>query len=869
MAARKPKASKSSNPVPRSDAGSANKQRPVRAKRSPRPKPLATIEAHGSHDSYVVTDSKGIIRLADGSATHLLNLSHQALMGQHLPALLAPDDHGAIEAQLRRLEDEPGLEWNMTLAPKGTGRFSALLTISAVRKPSGEIAAVHWLIRDRSSRQRSAAGDQLLQAVGEHVLKGSSLTQILSHLCERLIQLLPHPFVYIATREAGEIVLCAQAGDARLAPDQPSHAFTAEERRMVESVLETHATLHLQEESEHGDGSSSYPARLLLPLGTEPRTLGVLVVYSAQPRAFDPVTIQWFEKLARQMTIYLLLSEDFDQLRVPVAAIATAEHPVFITDADGRIEWVNDAYTRLTGYTAADLIGTIPHSLKAGKFRSRLRQAHRLQAQGQCWRYELVEQRKDGRSYMVEQVVTPLRNDLGQVTHFVAIHQDITVRKETEARIFHLAHHDPLTDLPNRTMFFDRLKQALGQARRHGRSVGVLFIDLDRFKPINDSLGHEMGDELLKNVANRLTQCVRATDTVARLSGDEFTIILQDLDRGQDAGHVAHKVLEAVAQPMTVGSQTLHATASVGIALYPFDATDPDLLLVHADRAMYRAKEKGGHCYQFVSDEMNAQAFERLMLEKSLISAWERGDFFLHYQPEIDMRSGRIIGVEALLRWQHPELGLVFPSQLLPLVEDGDRFDAIQEWVLQTACRQSRAWSTQGLPSVPMSVNFSCKRADPKQVLTMVERVLQETGLAPQALRLEISQSGARLHQRAVGSIVKQLLEMEVGSVLDDTVYEDTLSSLLQRVPFQRLKLAASLVFAAPGNPDSMRAIDQCLTIGRKLQVPVLAKGVESTAQVKFLREHGCHEMQGYLCSRPLPGEEMTTLLDEQGAVEL
>ena len=834
-----------------------------------------TVDEGLPPDGHFVTDSKGIIQLADASATHMVNRSQRALLGQPLPDVLVPDGPGAIETQLRKLEDEPGLEWTMVLAPKDRRRFSARLTVSAVREPSGAITALHWVIRDGSAQERVATGDQLLQTLGEDVLHGRSLTQILSHVCEQLIRLFPYPFVCVATREAGDISICAQAGESHLTSDQPSHALTVEERCWVESVLETHTTVHLQEEREQKgaptlpSGARHYLSRLLLPLGTRHRTLGVLVVFGTRRTAFDAVTIQWFEKLTGQITVYLALSKHLEHLRVPGAAMASAEHPVFITDTDGRIEWVNDAYMRLTGYAAADLIGTIPQSFKVGKFRSALQQAHRSNVQGQYWRYELLGQRKNGRSYMVELVVTPLRNDRGDVTHFVAIHQDITVRKEAEARIFHLAHHDPLTDLPNRTMFYDRLKQALGQAKRHDRIVGVLFSDLDRFKPINDSLGHEMGDELLKNVADRLTRCVRATDTVARLSGDEFTIILQDLERGQDAGHVAQKVLEAVTQPVTLGNQTIQATISMGIALYPFDATDPDVLLAQADRAMYRAKEKGGHCYQFVSDDMNAQAFERLMLEKSLISAWERRDFFLHYQPEIETRSGRIIGIEALLRWQHAELGMIFPSQLLPLAEAVDCFDEIQEWVLRTACEQRRAWSTQGLRVVPISVNVSCLGWEPKQAVTMVERVLKETGLAPQTLRLEISQSAVRLQRRTVGAIVKKLLDAGVETALDDVADEDLLSSLLQRIPFRRLKLASSLVFAAPDNPDAVKAIDHCLAIGGTLQVPVVAKGVESPSQLKFLQERGCREMQGYLCSRPLPDEEMTTLLDERWALEL
>lgn len=344
----------------------------------------------------------------------------------------------------------------------------------------------------------------LLQDLGERLLEGNSLSQSLSRLCEQLTQRFAYPLAWVAIREAGgDISVYAQAGDAGLNPG-PSR-LTDEERRCVESVLDTGKTLHLQEERERADGAPrfvggrSYPAQLVVPLRTRERALGVLSIYGAHRDAFDPFTIQWVETLARHMTIILSLA---------------------------------------------------------------------------------------------------------------------MVRKETEARILHMAHHDPLTDLPNRTLFHDRLKQALAQAKRHGRGVGVLFVDLDHFKPINDSLGHETGDALLKIVADRLVRCVRSTDTIARLSGDEFTMVLQDLNREQDAGHVAQKVLEAVCRPAAVGNQTIPVTASVGIALYPFDATEPEALIAMADRAMYRAKEKGGHCWQFVSEAMNAQALERLASAK-------------------------------------------------------------------------------------------------------------------------------------------------------------------------------------------------------------------------------------------------------------
>jgi diguanylate cyclase (GGDEF)-like protein/PAS domain S-box-containing protein len=819
-------------------------------------------------DSHFVTDAAGVIQLADHSAAQLFSLPLNKLTGLNLLDLLSPNDRFVLHQHLRKLEDgEPGLEWEMSLAPVGGTSFAAFLTISALRNPGGTVSSVHWLIRNVSAHKRVMGRDELTQALGEHLLEGLTLPEILSHLCQHFVQLFAYPLVWVALKELdGEVNLAAQAGTHSSLIGNVDIELSSADVACIKAVIASQVSqAHQVNDPEwplQGFGERyGFKASLFVPLCARGQVLGVLAVGASRTDAFDVSTVQWFEKLANQVALSLFLVKEYEHLRVRGAAMASAEHAVFITDPVGRIEWVNDAYSRLTGYGAAELIGTIPKVLKSTKLRTAMRQAHRHASPGKLWRHELVDERKDGRSFMVEQVFTPLRNDHGKITHFVAIHQDITVRKETEAKFFHLAHHDPLTDLPNRTMFFDRLKQALGQARRHDRAVGVIFLDLDKFKSVNDEFGHDMGDELLRTVAARLTQCVRATDTVARLSGDEFTIILQDLERDQDAGHVAQKILEALSQPIDINGRSLVAHASLGIALFPFDAKDPDLLMAQADRGMYRAKEKGGQCYQFVSEDLNSQAFERLMLEKSLQTAWLQEEFILHFQPEVDVSTGNILGMEALLRWQHPELGLVFPHQFLSLAKESSFFPSLQEWVIRNTCLQSQEWSKLGLPSGPMAVNLSLKQEDPEAVFHRIEKVLRQTGYDPQGLAIEISQSVALGDHDKVLRFVLKAADLGITCVLDDVADSDSLSSLLKRIPFRRLKLASSLVFDLPSSSPVVEIVQQCLTVARTAHLAIMAKGVESAAQVTFLREHGCHQLQGYLCSRPLPANEMTTLL--------
>lgn len=840
------------------------------------PIPIPTPQTTLQFDSHFVTDAKGQIQLADQSASSLLGQPPKKLIGISLPEVLAPEDKFVLLQHLRKLEDgEPGLEWEMTLAPFGKNSFAAFITISALLAPDGSVSSVHWLIRDLSAHKAAMAGNELIQALGEHILEGLSLPAILSHLCNHFVQLFAFPLVWVALKELdGEVRLAAQAGVQSPLMGQVDLELSSADVACVQEVLSSQTTQLCRVEDANWKPDSyaqryGFQSTLSVPLCSQDQVFGVLTIGASRQDSFDPVTVTSFEKLAGQVAVSLLLVKEYEHLRVRGAAIASAEHAVFITDPHGRIEWVNDAYSRLTGYGATELIGTVPPFLKSGKLRTAIRQAHRRTSPGKFWRHELVERRKDGRSFMVEQVFTPLRDDHGQITHFVAIHQDITVRKETEAKFFHLAHHDPLTDLPNRIMFFDRLKQALAQARRHGRAVGVIFLDLDRFKSVNDTFGHEIGDELLRTVADRLMHCVRATDTVARLSGDEFTMILQDLDRGQDAGHVAQKILDVLSQPIEFEGQPLVAHASLGIALYPFDATDPDLLIAQADRGMYRAKEKGGNCYQFVSEEFNAQAFERLMLEKSLYRAWEQEEFILHFQPEVDLSTGNLLGMEALIRWQHPELGLIFPHQFLPLAEEVKFFSSLQEWVLRHTCLQSQKWNDLGLASGPMSVNISLNNQDPLVMSGMIQEVLLETQYDARTLAIEIPQSMVLVDQENVSRFVHKMAALGVTCVLDEVSDGDSLSGLLEQIPFRCIKLASSLVFDLPGAADAKERIQYCIDVARQANLYIIAKGVESPAQVTWLRQQGCHHVQGYLCSRPLPVDEMTTLLRGWWASEI
>lgn len=473
---------------------------------------------------------------------------------------------------------------------------------------------------------------------------------------------------------------------------------------------------------------------------------------------------------------------------------------------------------------------------------------------------------KDGRVF--EQLSHPHLLDgepVGRVWSF----RDVTDWKRAEERLIELAHFDQLTGLPNRTLFQDRLRQALPQASRNGKLVALLFLDLDRFKFVNDSLGHTVGDLLLKEAAGRLTHCVRKSDTVARLGGDEFTVILTNITSVHDAAKVAQKILDDFSRPFGSQGPELFVTPSIGITLYPFDGDDIDLLLKNADTAMYRAKQMGRNNYQFYSAEMNTATIAQLTLESSLRYALKREEFLIHYQPQVDLKTGRITSVEALLRWQHPSLGLVSPQDFIPIAEETGLIVPIGEWVLRTACAQAAAWQKANLPLMHMVVNLSIRQFKQPQLIETVERILGETGLSARHLGLELTESMLMENEERTVATLTQLNKLGIQISIDD--FGTGYSSLryLKCFPIHILKIDQSFVREIETNATDAAIVTSIIALARNLGLRVVAEGVESAAQLKFLRANGCDGMQGYYFSKPLSSEAFEKKLSAPWSMQL
>jgi diguanylate cyclase (GGDEF)-like protein len=431
----------------------------------------------------------------------------------------------------------------------------------------------------------------------------------------------------------------------------------------------------------------------------------------------------------------------------------------------------------------------------------------------------------------------------------------------TKVQLDHLAHHDVLTDLPNRILLQDRLSQAIEFARRQGRQLAVMFMDLDRFKHINDSLGHAVGDQLLQSVAQRLVGCVRHSDTISRQGGDEFVLLLPFIEHAEDAALSAQKMLAALALPHRIDRHDLHISVSIGISIYPDDGQDAETLIKSADTAMYYAKENGRNNYKFFEQDMNARAVQRQSIEVSLRRALERQEFVLYYQPKINLHSGTIVGVEALIRWQHPERGLLPPAQFVPIAEDCGLILPIGRWVLREACLQLRAWLQAGLPPITVAVNTSALEFRAKDFLENIRATLEDTRSEPRYLELELTESILMRDAKSTDSMLHVLADLGVKLAVDDFGTGYSSLSYLRQFPIDTLKIDQSFVNRMTSNPDDATIVSAVISMGKSLKQRVIAEGVETPEQYRFLLAQHCDEGQGYYFCRPVVAEVLATLL--------
>ncbi len=535
---------------------------------------------------------------------------------------------------------------------------------------------------------------------------------------------------------------------------------------------------------------------------------------------------------------------------------------VYRSTLEGRILDCNESFARIFGYASREEVLQQAAWDFYIKPEDRKAAVAKLLERQSLTNYELCLKRKDGSHVWVLENENLIEGPDGRLSIIEGTTIDITERKRAEEQVKHLAFHDPLTNLPNRLLFSDRLTLAVAQAHRHGQRLAVLFLDLDRFKVINDSLGHSVGDELLRQVAERIQEYVREGDTVARLGGDEFTLLVPGITAEEDAAKIAKKICDAIHDPFWIDGRELFVTTSMGVAVYPSDGHDAETLVRNADSAMYRAKEQGRDNYQLYTPAMNAKAVERLSLESRLRQAVANDELELHFQPFFDMKTAKVLGAEALLRWRHPELGLIPPGEFIPIAELSGLIVPIGEWVLRTACAEARKWHAKGFPQLTVSVNLSSRQFQQTDLVSQVTSALAETGLEPDKLDLEITESNAMQNAEHSINTLWGLKKQGVRISMDDFGTGYSSLNYLKRFPIDRIKLDQSFVRDLPGDKDDAAIAMAVIAMGRSLELVVIAEGVETAEQLEFLKDRDCDQLQGFLFSRPLPSAAFETFLE-------
>jgi len=776
-------------------------------------------------DALFVCDRKGHIEFANRAAASLLGYEEAELAGKKIEELLAQE--GDIGSKLHRKSIRNA---EFVFATKDGERIDLTMSFAPIIHEGQNAGAV---IIGRDIRDRKRAEREVLQAVtllqstldstADGILVVGDEGRILSYN-QRYVDMWHVPQVIMDTAEDREII-----------------KYVVDQMAEPEEFSRTIEALYAQPEAESFDLLEFKDGRRFERYSIGRRIEGVAIV---RVWSFRDVTARYAAEAAlRESEIrYRLL---FEQNAAGVC----------VTRRDGTIIDANTTFALMLGYRRADLLGRglgemYARSVELNELVTMLADATTLNS------IEVELRRADGTPIWVLQNLVIVGEHGSEVIHATVV--DISDRKRAEEQIEFHAYHDVLTHLPNRKLFSDRLRQSLNRARRAGKPLAVMFIDIDHFKTVNDTLGHTAGDELLLEMSRRLRNCVREDDTVARLGGDEFTIILSELAHPEDAVGVAQKVLEAVAVPLSISGLPIEVSASIGIALFPVDGHDPETLLRNADSAMYRAKDSGRNNYQLCTEDMKARAMERLSLETRLRKAIIDGQLVLRYQPQISLLDGRITGAEALVRWNDPERGLVEPDGFIPIAEETRLIVPLGEWVLHQACRQTKEWHVGGVGPMRVAVNLSARQFQQADLVQMVRRALDDVHLDPSALELEITETTAMQNGAVTVEVLRALREIGVGISIDDFGTGYSSLNYLKRFPINAVKIDRAFVRDLGSSDGDAAIVSAVIGIARSLRLRVVAEGVETAEQFAFLRGKDCDEAQGFYFSRPVEAADLT-----------
>ena len=834
-------------------------------------------------NGIVIADPESYYLDVNAEMCRMLGYTRDEFIGLHAADIVVETETQHIEPALQAIKTTNNYYREWQFRRKDGSTFAA--DVVATKMPDGNLL---WIVRDITERKLAEAKvlrlTQLYAALSQcnqAIVRCTSEADLLTQICRNAVKFGGMKMAWIGTLDAATKLIKPVASfgtdteylngiEISIDIHRPTGrgpagtAFRTNQPYWCQDLQQDPATSAWHERgAKFGWGSLA-----VLPLHRNGAAVGCLVVYSETINAFDQPAQDLLVEMAMDISFALdrfaneaERKQEQAQLRKLSQAVEQSPNVIIITDLDANIEYVNTSFVTTTGYSLEDVIGKNPRLLQSGKTpRTTYDIMWSCLTNGESWQGELFNRRKDGREYIESVYVSPMREATGQITHYLGIKEDVTERKHAEERIQYLANFDALTGLPNRAQLVDHLTYALSHAKRSNGYLAIMFIDLDRFKDINDTLGHSIGDAFLVEVARRLQVTLREEDTASRLGGDEFILMLPGCD-AEGAAHVVQKILHIISEPYKIEQYDLVVTASIGIALYPYDGVDLETLSKNADTAMYRVKKDGRNGYCFFTTEMQARATRNLRLVNALRFALERNQFQLHYQPQISTKDGGMIGVEALLRWRHPELGEISPTEFISVAEDSGLILTIGEWVLRTAVQQLKRWIDSGHPPMVMAVNLSAVQFRHPSLPDLVTQILNETGLAPQYLELELTESVAMHDPQAAIEVMNNLHERGIRMSIDDFGTGYSSLSYLKKFKVYKLKIDQSFVHDIGTDREDKAIVTAIISLAKSLSLQTIAEGVETEEQLVFLREQGCDEVQGYYYSRPLAAEQFAQWL--------
>ncbi len=811
-------------------------------------------------NSVVIIDEKGLIYKANPAAARMFGYGQEALSGIPISTILPPT--------MQNPQKEDNLVFEILsgqvdqLYKQGVRKDGTTFAVDVFLVPFHYEGKQYYdcVIKDDSSRFFHERLEALSNVILRRVLIGETLEQVASFIAEQLCVMFDCPLVWVGAYDKEEQGVLVMSSAGSLANTVSVNTLYTGTDSSVHPAVRACEKMEMNFDDVKDEQGNPY--RLMaFPFLSKKDVLGVMT-FLAPMGQIGHVILNRLENVALRLGMILQIAADQTFLRLLGTAISSAMNSVMITDAAGKIIWTNEAFTKLSGYSLSDVFGQTPDILCSGLHAPAFyKELWETVLSGKFWRGEIINRCKDGTLFTSDEMITPIFNQEGKITHFVVVNDDLTARKNAEGRILHLSNYDQLTDLPNRSLFHEKLRQALDKNKKE--VLAVLFIDLTAFNRFNDTMGHNTGDMILKTIADRLVSCVSSKDLVARIEGDEFGIILRDIVSLENVNQQAHQIIRALESPICVNNTEIRLGSCIGISLYPNDATSAEKLVNYADMALFKAKEAGSNTYFFFSQEMNQEMEERLILERDMRRALAEKQFFLDYQPQMNLQTGKITGFEALVRWHHPQKGLILPTLFISVAEDTGMITPLCEYVMETAFDQIKKWNRLGLGKMTMAVNLSAAQFEDKNLLSTIKGLVDKKHIQPSVLELEITESLLMKNAKKAAAILDELTDLGMRVAMDDFGTGYSSLSYLHKFSIDKLKIDKSFVQDMETNKENEEIVKAIISLGHALGISVIAEGCENKSQLKMLKELGCDSIQGFYIARPLSPEKAEEIIKE------